>query len=113
MKPVRAAIWLPAVVLVLLLVGVTVASAADEDENLIRKTDIKPLNLPMISPDEAAGHAGNGVGPGQQGRQSTYCGSLGEAGRGVVDNDLTCVDALPAHDETPIAVKPANPQLLL
>ena len=71
MKPARAAIWLPAVVLVLLIVGVTVASAADEDENLIRKTEIKALSLPMISPAEAAGQAGTGVGPGQQGRQST------------------------------------------
>src|SRR2546423_1053498 len=113
MKPARAAIWLPAVVFVLLLVGVTVAAAADEDENLIRKTDIKALNLPLISPAEAAGQAGKGVGPGQQGRQSTYCGSSGEAGRGVFDKDISCDDPFAPDNETPIAVNPANPQLLL
>src|SRR5438876_993826 len=110
MKPGRAAIWLPAIVLVLLLLGVTVASAADEDENLIRKTDIKALSLPNINPADLNG---SGVGPGQQGRQTAYCGPAGEAGAGVFDKDISCDDPIAPDNETAIAVHPTKPNLLL
>lgn len=113
MKPATAAFWLLAAGLVVLLLGVAVASAADEDENLIRKTDIKPLNLPNIDPADLAGATGSGIGPGQQGRQTTYCGAAGEAGSGVFDKDISCDSPIAPDDETPIAVNPANPNMLL
>src|SRR5256885_15460965 len=82
------------------------ALAADEDENLLRKTEIRPLNLPNISSSDLQG---SGIGPGQQGRQTTFCGPNGEAGRGVFDKDISCDDPIGPDNETPIAVHPTNP----
>jgi hypothetical protein len=54
-----------------------------------------------------------GVGPGQQGRHQTNCGAFGEAGRGVLDKDISCDDPIAPDNEIAIAVHPTNPNLLL
>ena len=56
---------------------------------------------------------GAGVGPGQQGRGFTDCGTFGEAGRGFFDKDVSCDDPIAPDNELAIAVHPTNPNLLL
>src|SRR5919202_6309050 len=113
MKRFRAATLILAVFSVFALLAASVAGAADEDENLLRKTEILPLTLPNINPAEVPGAPGNGVGPGQQGRHETFCGPFGEGGRGVFDKDISCDDPIAPDNETPIAVHPTRPNLLL
>jgi hypothetical protein len=66
----------------------------------------------LIAPEDATG-AGSGVGPGQQGKSSVFCGASGEAGRGAFDKDISCDDAFAPDNETPVKVDPANPKLVL
>src|SRR5919202_1911128 len=113
MKRFRAATLILAVFSVFALLAASVAAAADEDETLLRKGDILPLTLPNLDPADLAGASGQGVGPGQQGRHSTFCGAAGEGGRGVFDKDISCDDPIAPDNETPIAVHPTNPNLLL
>jgi len=56
---------------------------------------------------------GSGVGPGQQGRGFSDCGTSGEAAGGVYDKDVSCDDPIAPDNETAIAVHPTNPNLLL
>jgi hypothetical protein len=105
-----------ALIAVLTLFGLVAgaARAGDEDETLLRKAQILPLDLPNItSVPDRAGQNGSGVGPGQQGRQSFYCGAAGEAGRGVFDKDISCDSPIAPDNEMAIVADPANPSLLL
>jgi hypothetical protein len=53
------------------------------------------------------------IGPGQSGRQQTYCGEAGEAGRGVFDKDISCDNPFAPDNELAVAVHPTNPNLVL
>jgi hypothetical protein len=114
MKRGNLAAAIVAVLSVFALVSATVAAGADEDQNLIRKGELKALSLPSLDPADLGGASGaSGVGPGQQGRKAFYCGPFGEAGRGFFDEDISCDDPIAPDNETPIAVNPANPNMLL
>ena len=108
-------------VLAALAIAVTLvlaAAAAGEDGNPadpLREVHYNRLTGQVVMPTltDPAGLPGNGVGPGQQGRQDVYCGAFGEAGRGLFDKDISCDDALAPDNETAIAVNPAKPNLVL
>jgi hypothetical protein len=58
--------------------------------------------------------AAMGIGPGQQNKRQVFCGSFGDAGRGLYDKDISCDDQTISPDnELAIAVHPTNPNLLL
>src|SRR3954471_3801966 len=97
------------------LLAPSVASAEDPDEFLVSKAEARLYSQPVPTQfqGEDLGQRGNGVGPGAQGRQEVYCGSNGEAGRGVFDKDISCDDPFAPDNEMSIAVDPAKPNLVL
>src|SRR3989442_3458552 len=62
---------------------------------------------------EALGSDTTGVGPGQQGKSQSYCGTNGEAGRGAFDKDVSCDDPFAPDNENSVSVDPANPNLVM
>jgi hypothetical protein len=52
------------------------------------------------------------VSPGQSGRHQDSC-SVGEAGRGAFDKDISCDDPLAPDNELAVAVHPTNANLIL
>jgi hypothetical protein len=94
--------------------GGSAARASDAQDTLLTHEDIYGLPVPATNPsDQAEVGPGNGVGPGQQGKQDTYCGAFGEAGRGVFDKDISCDDPFSPDNEISVAVDAANPNLVM
>jgi hypothetical protein len=104
-----------ALALVSLGLGGSVASAGDANDFLVSKVEARLYGqiVPTGFQANELGQPGNGVGPGSQGRQDTFCGPFGEAGRGVFDKDISCDDPFSPDNEMGIAVDPAKPNLLL
>src|SRR5919202_6507323 len=111
MTRVRAAAFAAIALLVVGAFGGAAARASDADETLLTHFDFSGLPVPSTSLDDPTG--ANGVGPGQQGKQDTFCGPAGEAGRGVFDKDISCDDPFAPDNELAVAVDTANPNLVM
>jgi hypothetical protein len=97
------------------LLGGSTAKAEGPDDFLVSKVEAKLYGqiVPTGFQADTVGQPGNGVGPGQSGRQDTYCGPNGEAGHGIFDKDVSCDDPFAPDNENSIAVDPEKPNLIL
>src|SRR5687767_7530740 len=107
----RLARLVPPLLAVVFCALLTVASAPAKMPHQIGKIRVEARLFSQIVPLDPAD--AEGVGPGQQGRHDTNCGTAGEAGRGVFDKDISCDSPIAPDNENAIAVHPTNPNLLL